>query len=269
MSAILASSSYCTLSTQILGCRLIPLKSPLRCPALLNTPQLAWHHHLRNSFPISSYPFLPRQSFRLRSAIYDTSRRHHSQDTGWYLHPAEMPSIPQPEPVMIPRPESVMSLRPMSISQPNIPSAIDLNNVPSELQLVLGLISLQTQRPYCDGYVLRKHLNLPGTPPNPFSCNPSLVLRANRLRSRRKTRSRSRMVWIFRTIERHNTLPMGRSTSRPSRFRRNFSICNASIHQHHRFANPYSSTIWTHRRPSLCAVSYNSRCKSLFVWVPE
>lgn len=55
-----------------------------------------------------------------------------------------------------------MSLRPVSISQPNIPTALDLNNVPSELQLVLGLISLQGQRPYCDGYVLRKHANLPG-----------------------------------------------------------------------------------------------------------
>jgi hypothetical protein len=56
-----------------------------------------------------------------------------------------------------------MSLRPASISQPNVPISVDLNNVPSELQLVLGLLSLQAQRPYCDGYVLRKHVNLPGT----------------------------------------------------------------------------------------------------------
>ena len=50
----------------------------------------------------------------------------------------------------------------MSIQQPTIPVALDLNNVPSELQLVLGLLSVQAQRPYCDGYVLRKHANLPG-----------------------------------------------------------------------------------------------------------
>jgi hypothetical protein len=60
------------------------------------------------------------------------------------------------------RPESSRSLRPASISQPNVPASLDLNNVPSELQLVLGLLSLQAQRPYCDGYVLRKHVNLPG-----------------------------------------------------------------------------------------------------------
>ena len=60
------------------------------------------------------------------------------------------------------RPGSSMSSRPLSISQPSIPTALDLNNVPSELQLVLGLLSLQAQRPYCDGYVLRKHANLPG-----------------------------------------------------------------------------------------------------------
>jgi hypothetical protein len=57
-----------------------------------------------------------------------------------------------------------MSLRPASISQPNVPSVLDLHNVPAELQLVLGLLSLQAQRPYCDGYVLRKHVNLPGMP---------------------------------------------------------------------------------------------------------
>ena len=56
-----------------------------------------------------------------------------------------------------------MSLRPASISQPNVPAAIDLNNIPQELQLVLGLLSLQAQRPYCDGYVLRKHVTMPGT----------------------------------------------------------------------------------------------------------
>jgi hypothetical protein len=61
------------------------------------------------------------------------------------------------------RPASSMSLRPLSISQPNVPAALDLNTVPSELRLVLGLLSLQAQRPYCDGYVLRKHANLPGT----------------------------------------------------------------------------------------------------------
>jgi hypothetical protein len=61
------------------------------------------------------------------------------------------------------RPSSSMSLRPTSIQEPTIPTSIDLNNVPSELQLVLGLLSLQTQRPYCDGYVLRKQATLPGT----------------------------------------------------------------------------------------------------------
>jgi hypothetical protein len=63
------------------------------------------------------------------------------------------------------RPGSSISLRPSSILQPNIPVALDLHNVPSELQLVLGLLSLQAQRPYCDGYVLRKYANLPGSPP--------------------------------------------------------------------------------------------------------
>jgi hypothetical protein len=61
------------------------------------------------------------------------------------------------------RPSSSMSLRPTSIQEPTIPVAIDLNTVPSELQLVLGLLSLQAQRPYCDGYVLRKQATLPGT----------------------------------------------------------------------------------------------------------
>jgi hypothetical protein len=56
-----------------------------------------------------------------------------------------------------------MSLRPSSITQPTVPSPVDLHNIPSELQLVLGLLSLQAQRPYCDGYVLRKHVTLPGT----------------------------------------------------------------------------------------------------------
>lgn len=67
-----------------------------------------------------------------------------------------------------PRPESSMSLRPASISQPNVPASLDLNTVPSELQLVLGLLSLQAQRPYCDGYVLRKHVSMPGTLPGAF-----------------------------------------------------------------------------------------------------
>lgn len=61
------------------------------------------------------------------------------------------------------RPSSSTSLRPTSIQEPTIPASIDLNNVPSELQLVLGLLSLQAQRPYCDGYVLRKQATLPGT----------------------------------------------------------------------------------------------------------
>ena len=67
------------------------------------------------------------------------------------------------------RPESSMSLRPSSISQPNISTALDLNNVPSELRLTLGLLSLQAQRTYCDGYVLRKHANLPGMAPSDAS----------------------------------------------------------------------------------------------------
>lgn len=66
------------------------------------------------------------------------------------------------------RPTSSMSLRPSSISQPNVPTALDLNNVPSELQLVFGLLSLQAQRPYCDGYLMRKHANLSGNRPGGF-----------------------------------------------------------------------------------------------------
>lgn len=69
-----------------------------------------------------------------------------------------------------------MSLRPSSISQPNVPTALDLHNVPSELQLVLGLLSLQAQRPYCDGYVLRKHANLSGNKPRGFRNTISLAL---------------------------------------------------------------------------------------------
>jgi len=74
------------------------------------------------------------------------------------------------------RPQSSMSLRPLSISQPNIPTAVDLDNVPAELQLVLGLLSLQAQRPYCDGYVLRKHANLPGIVAPPHSALYPLLL---------------------------------------------------------------------------------------------
>lgn len=136
------------------------------------------------------------------------------------------------------RPESSLSLRPASISQPNVPASVDLNNVPQELQLVLGLLSLQTQRPYCDGYVLRKHVNLPGIYPPAsdisrlvISCS-LCVLWAQVLMSRWKTGSRPRLVRILCSAEWNDFVTMECHGSRRSSLPRRPDR-HASIHQHH------------------------------------
>lgn len=136
------------------------------------------------------------------------------------------------------RPESSTSLRPASISQPNVHASLDLNNVPQELQLVFGLLSLQAQRPYCDGYVLRKHVNLPGIYPLafehciPFPSSSVYVLWDRSLISRRQIGSGSRMVRVFRPAKWNNSVIMGCSGCRRSSVSRR-SNRYASIHQHH------------------------------------